>query len=126
MKRGGGGKIINIGSMISIFGARSLPRLRDLQGRDRAAHQERWRSAWARDNIQVNAMLPGWFDTELTQNARKQVHRSARARARAHARRPLGRGPTTSPGSRYFWRSPASDFVTGAAIPVDGGYSIQG
>ena len=47
-------------------------------------------TAWAKDNIQVNAILPGWIDTELTQQARREVRWSARPRSGAHAGRPLG------------------------------------
>ena len=81
--------------------------------------------AWATDNIQVNAVLPGWIDTELTQNARKQVtglHDSVLQRT------PAGRWGTMDDmeGIAVFLASPASDFVTGTAIPVDGGYAIKG
>ena len=83
-------------------------------------------TAWAKDNIQVNAILPGWIDTDLTAQGARAGRRPARARAGAHAGRPLGRARTISPASPCSWRAPASDFVTGTAIPVDGGYSVQG
>jgi 2-deoxy-D-gluconate 3-dehydrogenase len=81
--------------------------------------------AWAKDNIQVNAVLPGWIDTDLTQNARREVsglHDSVLRRT------PVGRWGVIDDmgGVAVFLASPASDFVTGAVIPVDGGYSIQG
>ena len=81
--------------------------------------------AWAPDNIQVNAVLPGWIDTELTQNARKQVkglHESVLART------PAGRWGTIDDmeGIAVFLASGGSDFITGTAIPVDGGFSVQG
>jgi 2-deoxy-D-gluconate 3-dehydrogenase len=81
--------------------------------------------AWARDNIQVNAVLPGWIDTELTRNARREVtglHDSVLRRT------PAGRwgGIDDMGGVAVFLASAASDFVTGTAIPVDGGYSVQG
>ncbi|MEK6530305.1 MAG: SDR family oxidoreductase, partial [candidate division NC10 bacterium] len=82
-------------------------------------------SAWAKDNIQANAVLPGWIDTDLTIQARKDV---PGLHDRVLARTPAGRWgvPDDLSGVAVFLASPASDFVTGAAIPVDGGYSIQG
>ena len=124
MKRNGGGKIINIGSMMSIFGASFAPAY--------AASKvgivqltKAMASAWARDNIQVNAVLPGWIDTELTQNARREVQG---LHDRVLARTPADRWgvPEDLSGIAVFLGGPASDFVTGTAIPVDGGYSIQG
>jgi 2-deoxy-D-gluconate 3-dehydrogenase len=80
---------------------------------------------WAADNIQVNAVLPGWIDTSLTQMARQQVEG---LHERVLARTPAGRWgvPEDLAGVAVFLASPASDFITGAAIPVDGGYSAQG
>lgn len=82
-------------------------------------------NAWAKDNIQVNAVLPGWIDTALTQGARRDV---AGLHERVLARTPAGRWgePDDLAGIAVFLCSAASDFVTGTAIPVDGGYSING
>ncbi len=78
-------------------------------------------AAWARDNIQVNAVLPGWIDTELTQAARREVPGlDSRVLARTPAG-PVG-GAGRSGGGYVFLAARASDFVTGAAIPVDGGF----
>ena len=82
-------------------------------------------SAWAPDNIQDNAVLPGWIDTDLTRGAREQVpglHENVLRRT------PAARWGVINDlsGIAVFLASPASDFITGAAIPVDGGYSIQG
>jgi 2-deoxy-D-gluconate 3-dehydrogenase len=81
--------------------------------------------AWARDNIQVNAVLPGWIDTDLTRNARREV---SGLHDNVLRRTPAGRWGDIEDmaGIAVFLASPASDFVTGAVIPVDGGYSIQG
>jgi 2-deoxy-D-gluconate 3-dehydrogenase len=81
--------------------------------------------AWAKDNIQVNAVLPGWIDSALTRQARRVI---AGLEERVVARTPAGRWgvPDDLAGIAVFLASPASDFVTGTAIPVDGGYSVQG
>jgi 2-deoxy-D-gluconate 3-dehydrogenase len=82
-------------------------------------------TAWAADNIQVNAILPGWIDTDLTAAARRQVEG---LHDRVVARTPAARWgkPGHFADIAVFLASAASDFVTGAAIPVDGGYSSQG
>ncbi|MGH7386490.1 MAG: SDR family NAD(P)-dependent oxidoreductase, partial [Candidatus Rokuibacteriota bacterium] len=72
MKKNRGGKIINIGSMMSIFGASFAPAYAASKG-GIVQLTKATASAWARDNIQVNAVLPGWIDTELTTNARREV-----------------------------------------------------
>ena len=80
--------------------------------------------AWAPDNIQVNSVLPGWIDTDLTKNARKEVEG---LHDRVLARTPAARWGAIDDfaGIAVFLASPASDFVTGTAIPVDGGYSVM-
>jgi 2-deoxy-D-gluconate 3-dehydrogenase len=124
MKRSGGGKIINIGSMFALFGSAYAAPYAASKG---ALVQltKSLAAAWAGDNIQVNAVLPGWIDTELTRDARQQV---AGLHERVLARTPAGRWgvPEDLAGVAVFLSSPASDFVTGAAIPVDGGFSAMG
>ncbi len=124
MKKAGRGKIINIGSMMSIFGASFVAPYAATKG-GIVQLTRALASAWARDGIQVNAVLPGWIDTELTQAARQQV---PGLHERVVARTPEGRWGVIDDfaGIAVFLASPASDFVTGTAIPVDGGYSIQG
>jgi 2-dehydro-3-deoxy-D-gluconate 5-dehydrogenase len=123
MKEGGAGKIINIGSMLSIFGAPYAA----VYGASKGGVVQFTRSiatAWAADNIQANAVLPGWIDTDLTRGAREQV---PGLHERVLARTPAGRWgvPPDLAGIAVFLASSASDFVTGTAIPVDGGYSIS-
>jgi 2-deoxy-D-gluconate 3-dehydrogenase len=121
MLKSGGGKIVNIGSMLSIFGAAFA----GPYGASKGGIVQLTKSlacAWAKDNIQVNSVLPGWIDTELTRAARKEV---SGLHERVLARTPAGRwgDPADFAGIAVFLASGASDFVTGAAITVDGGYS---
>ena len=121
MQARGGGKIVNIGSMLSIFGsAMSAPYAAAkggvVQMTKSLAH------SWARDNIQVNAILPGWIETDLTVHAKQQIpglHDTVLART------PAGRWgrPEDIGGAARFLCSAESDFVTGISLPVDGGFS---
>jgi len=120
----GGGKIINVGSMMSLFGASFVAPYGASKG-GLVQLTRALATAWAKDNVQVNAVLPGWIDTDLTRRARSDV---AGLHERVLARTPAGRWGTADDlaGVAVFLASSASDFVTGTAIPVDGGYSAQG
>ena len=124
MKAAGGGKVINIGSMMSIFGASFAP----VYAASKGGLVQFTRScavAWAPDNIQVNAVLPGWIDTDLTKRAREQIDG---LHGKVLARTPAARWGEIADfaGIAVFLSSAASDFVTGTAIPVDGGFSVMG
>jgi len=124
LKAAGGGKIINIGSMMSIFGAPFAAPYAASKG-GIVQMTKVLATAWAKDNIQVNAILPGWIDTDLTKKAREVIpglHDNVLKRT------PAARWgePNDFSGIAIFLASHASDFVTGAAIPVDGGFSVQG
>ena len=123
-KRAGGGKVVNIGSMMSIFGASFAGPYSASKG-GIVQFTKSMAVAWAKDNIQVNAILPGWIDTDLTRRAREQIdtlHDSVLRRT------PAGRWGVIDDfnGIAVFLGGPASDFITGAVITVDGGFSIQG
>jgi 2-deoxy-D-gluconate 3-dehydrogenase len=122
--RAGGGKIVNVGSMMSLFGASFVAPYAASKG-GIVQMSRALATAWAKDNIQVNAVLPGWIDTALTHQARKDV---PGLHDRVLARTPAGRWgvPEDLAGIAVFLASRASDFITGTAIPVDGGYSVQG
>jgi len=124
MKAQGGGKIITIGSMTSIFGVPFAPAYSAAKG-GIVQLTRSLATAWAPDNIQVNCILPGWIDTDLTRKARAQVEG---LHDRIVARTPAGRwgDPSDFAGIAVFLSGRASDFITGAAIPVDGGYSVMG
>jgi 2-deoxy-D-gluconate 3-dehydrogenase len=123
MQKRGGGKIINIGSMLSIFGAAPNAAYAASKGAV-VQFTKSLAVAWAKDNIQVNAILPGWIDTELTVAARRQIEG---LNERVLARTPAGRWgrPDEFAGIAVFLASEASAFVTGTAIPVDGGFSVM-
>ena len=117
----GGGKIINVGSMYSLFGSDwGAPYAASKGGLVQLTKS--LAVAWAKDNIQVNAVLPGWFVTDLTRgipdadlNRYDNINR----------RIPIGRWgePSELGGAAVFLASSASDYVTGSALAVDGGYS---
>jgi 2-dehydro-3-deoxy-D-gluconate 5-dehydrogenase len=124
MKAAGRGKILNIGSMYSLFGAPTVAAYAASKG-GLIQLTRSLACAWASDNIQVNAVLPGWLDTELTRRARQQV---ADLHDYVLSRTPAGRWgePGDIAGAAVFFCSSASDFVTGATLAVDGGYSARG
>jgi 2-deoxy-D-gluconate 3-dehydrogenase len=119
----GGGKVINVGSMLSLFGSAVAA----AYGASKGGVVQLTKSlavGWAADGIQVNAILPGWIDTALTRTAREQL---PGLNERVLARSPSGRWgvPADFEGVAVFLASEASNFITGAAIPVDGGYSSE-
>jgi 2-deoxy-D-gluconate 3-dehydrogenase len=123
MKDARGGKIINIGSMMSIFGASFAPAYAASKG-GIVQFTKSIALSWAADNIQANAILPGWIDTALTLKAREQV---PGLNENVLTRTPAKRWGNIKDlaGTAVFLASSASDFVTGTSIPVDGGYSVQ-
>ncbi|MGH7959209.1 MAG: SDR family NAD(P)-dependent oxidoreductase, partial [Opitutaceae bacterium] len=123
LQRAAGGKIINISSLMAWFGAAfAAP-----YAASKAGVVQLTRSlavAWAKDNIQVNAIMPGWIDTPLTRKGRVEIPGFYEEHV---TRTPAGRWGTPEDfgGAAVFLASGASQFVTGAVIPIDGGYSIQ-
>ena len=122
MKKAGGGKILNNGSMLSLFGSP----WGSAYGSSKGGIMQMTKShatSWANDNIQVNCYLPGWIDTDLTRQAREDV---PGLNEKVLARTPAGRWgePADLAGLAVYLASPASNFLTGAAIPIDGGFSI--
>lgn len=123
LKAQGGGKVINVGSMLSLFGSAVAA----AYGASKGGVVQLTKSlavGWAADGIQVNAILPGWIDTALTRTAREQL---PGLNERVLARSPSGRWgvPSDFEGIAVFLASEASNFITGAVIPVDGGYASE-
>ena len=123
-KKAGAGKIINIGSMYSLFGGPVSTAYSVSKG-GMVQMTKSMAAAWGTDKIQVNAVLPGWIDTELTRTAREQIDGLYEKQL---ARIPDGRWgtPEDHAGIAVFLSSNASNYITGTAIPVDGGFSISG
>ena len=124
LKAGGRGRVINNGSMLSIFG---LP-FHIAYAASKGGVVQLTKSlavAWAADGITVNAILPGWIDTDLTRKARADM---PALNDTVLARTPIKRwgDPRDFEGIAAFLASDASAFITGTAIPVDGGFSVQG
>jgi 2-deoxy-D-gluconate 3-dehydrogenase len=122
-KKAGGGKILNNGSMLSLFGSS----WGSVYGASKGGIMQMTRShatAWAKDNIQVNCFLPGWIDTALTKEARITI---PDLNEKVSSRTPAGRWgqPNDLAGAAVFLSSSASDFITGIAMPIDGGFSIS-
>jgi 2-deoxy-D-gluconate 3-dehydrogenase len=118
MVKAGGGKIINIGSMTSIFGSSVAPAYASSKG-GVVQFTKSLAVFWARENIQVNVILPGWIHTDLTASTPAERYQFIKARI------PHGRWgePHELAGAAVFLASRASDYVTGIALPVDGGYT---
>ncbi len=115
------GKIINIASEYSFFGGAGVISYSAAKG---ALVQMTKTLAieFARHNIQVNAIVPGWIRTEMTAPAQ-----SGPFYEEIITRTPAGRfgEPEEMAGTAIFLASHASDFVTGAIIPADGGFAIR-
>ena len=114
------GCVVNIASMLSFFGGGRVPAYSASKG-GIAQLTRSLAVAWAPDHIRVNAVAPGWIATPLTRALRDDQQRSAQLVSRT----PLGRWgrPEEIAAPVLFLSSEAASFMTGAIVPVDGGYS---
>jgi len=113
------GCVVNLASMLSYFGGPLVPAYAASKG----AIVQLTKSlavAWAADGIRVNAVAPGWIRTALTAGIRDDEA----AEQRILDRTPMGRWgePADVAGAVAFLAGPDAAFITGAVLPVDGGY----
>ena len=116
-----GGAIVNIASMLTFFGGPRVPAYSASKG-GIAQLTRSLAVAWAKEGIRVNAVAPGWIATPLTRSPAATIRSAPRPSSRAP---PMGRWgkPEEVAGPVLFLCSQAASFITGAILPVDGGYS---
>ena len=114
-----GGAIVNTASMLSTFGGPLVPAYSASKG-GVAQLTKALAGKWAEDGVRVNAIAPGWIETEMTQGLRDDPDRTAGIMART----PMKRwGKPEEVGALAQWLiSENASFVTGSIYPVDGGY----
>jgi 2-deoxy-D-gluconate 3-dehydrogenase len=119
--KAGQGRIVTVGSMLSVLANEATAPYAAAKG---GVVQLTRSLAWAKDGIRANCILPGWVDTPLTRQARKDMPDLDR---RVCERTPVGRWATPDEiaGAILFLATPAAGFITGTAIPVDGGYLMR-
>jgi 2-deoxy-D-gluconate 3-dehydrogenase len=124
LKAHGVGRVINVASIMSLFGLPFSPAYAASKGAV-VQYTKVLATAWATDGITANSILPGWIETELTDGARAEVPGLYEKQI---ARTPMGRWgkPQDLAGIAAFLASDAAAFITGTAIPVDGGFASMG
>jgi len=115
----GSGKIINIASMLSFFGGWTVPAYAASKG-GVAQITKAFANEWAAKGIQINALAPGYMDTQMNVALVNDSSRNTEILQRIPAAR--WGTPGDMKGPVVFLASPASDYLNGAIIPVDGGY----
>lgn len=115
----GHGKIINIASMLSFFGGHNVPAYASSKG-GLAQLTKSLSNGWAARGINVNALAPGYLATDNTAAIRADPMRNQEILSRI----PAGRWgqPEDLAGALLFLASPASDYLSGIVLPVDGGF----
>jgi len=120
---GDGGSIVNVASIWGLFGVGQIPDAAYAASKGGLVNLSRELAAqWARQGVRVNTLAPGWFRSEMTE---ERMFRDERAHKWMRSRTPMGRGGEEHEldGALLFLASDASSFVTGAVLPVDGGWT---
>jgi hypothetical protein len=123
IESGQGGTIVNIASIWGLVGVGQIPDAGYAASKGGLANMTRELAAqWARKGVRVNTIAPGWFFSEMTEERMFGDERSMRW---VHQRTPMGRAGNEHEldGALLFLASDASSFVTGAVLPVDGGWT---
>ncbi|MFW6266776.1 MAG: 3-oxoacyl-ACP reductase FabG [Halanaerobium sp.] len=120
MLKNDGGKIINIASLLSFFGGYTVPAYAASKG-GVAQLTKALANEWTAEGINVNAIAPGYMDTDMNTALVNNPERNELIMSRI----PAGRWgkPEDMKGIVIFLASEASNYLSGAVIPVDGGYS---
>jgi NAD(P)-dependent dehydrogenase (short-subunit alcohol dehydrogenase family) len=113
------GCVVNVASMLTFFGGPRVPAYSASKG-GIGQLTKSLAAAWASDGVRVNAVAPGWIATPLTQELQDNPERSRPILSRT----PMGRWGTPDEVAQgvVFLASPAAHFITGAILPIDGGY----
>ncbi len=120
---GGGGSVVNIASIWGLVGVGQIPDASYAASKHALVGLTRELGAqWARKGVRVNAIAPGWFESEMTVGT---MFGDERAEKWMQSRTPMGRGGREQEldGALLFLASDASTYVTGATLPVDGGWT---
>jgi len=117
------GCIVNLGSVMSLFGSPTAPAYASSKG-GVVQLSKSLAVAWGKEGIRVNAVAPGWTDTPMTRGMSADTERNNRVLGRT----PLGRWGQPEEIARgiVFLCSPDASFITGALLPIDGGYTACG
>ena len=115
----GSGKIVNIASLLSFQGGITVPSYAAAKG-GVAQLTKALANEWAAKGVQVNAIAPGYMETDLTEALQNDPNRSRQIMERI----PAGRwgSPQDLAGAAVFLASPASDYINGHILVVDGGW----
>ena len=122
MLKAGKGVMVNVASVLGVVGAGQIPQASYTASKGAVVNLTRELAAqWARRGVRVNALCPGWFPSEMTQ----EMFESDDAKRWIRKRTPMGRAgePAELSGALLFLASDASSYVTGTTLLVDGGWT---
>ena len=123
VEAGTGGAIVNVASILGLLASGQVPQASYVASKAGLVNLTRELAVqWARSGIRVNAICPGWFPSEMTDD----MFATERGQQFIRRRTPMGRAGTEDEldGALLFLASDASSFVTGHALVVDGGWSV--